>query len=144
MKYSDYKKTLDQDPEYQTAKAELKLKFDLGNAVLRARLKRGWSQTELARRVGTKQANISRIEAGLGNPTLELIQKVSKVLGLEIKFQELGNEKPKPDKTIMTTTSTEEVFTELSPAVYSLFKPYLETSNTWETALINNNEGEQL
>jgi transcriptional regulator with XRE-family HTH domain len=87
MKYSEYKKKLEQDPEYQAAEAELKLVFRLGNAVLRTRLKRGWTQSELARRVGTKQANISRIEAGLGNPTLELIRKVCEALGLDVHFK---------------------------------------------------------
>jgi transcriptional regulator with XRE-family HTH domain len=56
--------------------------------VLRARLEKGWTQTELARRVGTKQANISRIEAGLANPTLELVQKVCKALEIQPEFQQ--------------------------------------------------------
>lgn len=88
MKYSDYKKNLEQKPEYQEARAELELAFAFGDAVLRARLEKGWTQTELARRVGTKQANISRIEAGLANPTLELVHKVCKVLDLQPEFQQ--------------------------------------------------------
>jgi transcriptional regulator with XRE-family HTH domain len=91
MKYSDYKKQLAQDPEYLAAKAELQLAFNFGNAVLRARLNIGWTQTVLARRVGTKQANISRIEAGLANPTLDLIQKICKALDLELSFLEMDN-----------------------------------------------------
>ena len=92
MKHSDYKKQLEHNPEYQVAKADLELAFAFGNAVLRARLKKGWTQTELARRVGTKQANISRIEAGLANPTLELIQKVCKSLEIQPEFPQM--EKP--------------------------------------------------
>jgi transcriptional regulator with XRE-family HTH domain len=86
MNYTDYFHKLESDPEYKKAKAALKLHFALGDAVLRARLQRNWTQSELARRVGTKQANISRIEAGLGNPTIKLIQKIIQVLGLEISF----------------------------------------------------------
>ena len=92
MKYSEYKKNLEHNPEYQEAKADLELIFAFGDAVLRARLKKGWTQTELAQRVGTKQANISRIEAGLANPTLELIQKVCKALEIRPEFQQ--KEKP--------------------------------------------------
>jgi transcriptional regulator with XRE-family HTH domain len=88
MKYSEYKKNLEQNPEYREAKAELELGFAFGDAVLRARLRKGWTQTELARRVGTRQANISRIEAGLANPTLELIQKVCKALELQPEFRQ--------------------------------------------------------
>ncbi len=86
MKHSDFVQEIEKDPEYQEAKEALKALFALGDAVLRARIERGWSQTELARRVGTKQANISRIESGLGNPTFNLLQKILKVLDLEVHF----------------------------------------------------------
>jgi transcriptional regulator with XRE-family HTH domain len=65
---------------------ELKLQFALGDAMIRGRIQRGWSQSELARRVGTKQANISRIESALANPTLELVQRILRVLELEAHF----------------------------------------------------------
>lgn len=86
MKYSDFIREIEKDSEYNLARENLKPHFALGDAVLRARMKRGWSQTELAEQVGTKQANISRIEAGLGNPTLNLIQKLIQALELEINF----------------------------------------------------------
>jgi transcriptional regulator with XRE-family HTH domain len=39
----------------------------------------------LAVRVGTKQANISRIENGLANPTVEFLQKLARALGTELE-----------------------------------------------------------
>jgi ribosome-binding protein aMBF1 (putative translation factor) len=92
MKYSDFKKNLEKNPEYSQAIADLDLAYAFGDAVLHARLKKGWTQTGLARRVGTRQANISRIEAGLANPTLELIQRVCKPLDLHPEFPQM--EKP--------------------------------------------------
>lgn len=86
MNHSEYFRTLDSDPEYQKAKEVLKLHFALGDAVLRARIMRNWTQSELAKHIGTKQANISRIESGLANPTIKLIQKIIQVLDLEISF----------------------------------------------------------
>lgn len=83
MKFNEYQQKLSNDPEYLQAEQELRLHFELANAVLRARLKKGWSQADLASAIGTKQANISRIEAGLANPTLTIIQKLTVVLGLE-------------------------------------------------------------
>jgi transcriptional regulator with XRE-family HTH domain len=105
MNLNDLDKKLQENPEYVEAMNELKLHFELANAVLRARLKKGWSQTELARVVGTKQANISRIEAGLGNPTLALIRKLSRVLGMEVRIEVSGFQPPQPKFT--TTTSHE-------------------------------------
>ena len=89
MKHTDYVNEIEKDPQYRLGKEALKARFALGDAVLRARIERGWSQTELAARVGTKQANISRIEAGLANPTLDLIQKIIRVLELGIEFPPL-------------------------------------------------------
>lgn len=86
MKYTDYLQEIERDPEYRKGKAALQAHFALGDAVLRARAQRGWTQEELAQKVGTKQANISRIEAGLGNPTLKLVQKIIQILDLEVTF----------------------------------------------------------
>lgn len=86
MKHSDYRASLEHDPHYIKGKKGLKTKFALGDAILRARLDHGWSQAELAKRVGTKQANISRIEAGTTNPTLDLIHRLLEALDVNIRF----------------------------------------------------------
>lgn len=86
MKLEKFRQQMLTDSEYVKAADELQLQFELANSVLRARLKKGWSQTDLANAVGTKQANISRIEAGLANPTITLIQKLINALDLEIKI----------------------------------------------------------
>ncbi len=86
MKLSEYRQKLNQNLEYLEAERELQLHFALANAILKARLEKGLSQSQLADALGTKQANISRIEAGLGNPTLSMIQKLANTLDLEITF----------------------------------------------------------
>ena len=48
------------------------------------RLERGWSQSELAQRAGTKQANISRIESGLSNPSVKVLQKLATAFGTQV------------------------------------------------------------
>jgi ribosome-binding protein aMBF1 (putative translation factor) len=91
MKLQEFRQRLDQDPEYLKAEEELRLQLHLADAVLKGRLNKGWSQTQLAGAVGTKQANISRIEAGLANPTLSLIRKILKVLSLDLIIQAPGS-----------------------------------------------------
>jgi transcriptional regulator with XRE-family HTH domain len=100
MKYSDYRKKLKNKAEFQETIEQLNYRFTLGDAVLEARLKKSWSQTELARRAGTKQANISRIEAGMGNPTLDLIKRLCDVLDLEINFQHKNKENLSPETSM--------------------------------------------
>jgi len=52
------------------------------------RLKEGVSQGELAKKVGTRQTAISRLESGRANPSIKMLQKLAEALGfrLEIKF----------------------------------------------------------
>jgi transcriptional regulator with XRE-family HTH domain len=77
---------LQQDPEYLEAEARLKPYLDLADQVIELRLERGWSQSELARRAGTQQANISRIENGLANPTVKLLHKLANAFGTELRI----------------------------------------------------------
>lgn len=86
MNLSDYKRKVELDPEYAKAREELAPRFELANAIIRARIRRGWSQKDLADAIGTKQANISRIEASLGNPTFSIILKLLQVLNLDLKI----------------------------------------------------------
>jgi transcriptional regulator with XRE-family HTH domain len=89
MKLKEFRQLLEKAPEYGKAAEELRLQLHLADAVLKARLKKGWSQTQLAKAIGTKQANISRIEAGLANPTLSLLHKLLKSLDLDMKISDL-------------------------------------------------------
>ena len=50
----------------------------------KARLARGWSQGELARRSGTSQANISVLETGASDPRLGTVAVLAATLGLEL------------------------------------------------------------
>jgi len=84
MKFEEYLVQLEQDAEYKEAEQERKPYLDLANKVLALRLDRGWSQAELARRAGTKQANISRIESAQANPTLKLLRKLADAFEVEL------------------------------------------------------------
>lgn len=81
MKLTEYREQLQQDPDYLAAEQELRPLLDLADMVLAQRLARGWSQADLAERVGTKQANISRLESGLANPSVKFLQKLANALG---------------------------------------------------------------
>jgi len=84
MRLEDWQRELEEDEGYRKAAAELKPFLDLADDVLAARLARGWSQADLAERVGTRQANISRLESGLANPTLKFLQKLAVAFDAEL------------------------------------------------------------
>jgi transcriptional regulator with XRE-family HTH domain len=84
MRYREYLDKLRRDPEYVAAEQELKPVLDLADDTLALRLQKGWTQEELANRVGTRQANISRLENGLANPTVGLLQKLADALDADL------------------------------------------------------------
>ncbi|MBI5618775.1 MAG: helix-turn-helix transcriptional regulator [Gammaproteobacteria bacterium] len=53
-------------------------------ALAAMRLRKGWSQAELARRVGTSQSHIARIETGHADPQLSTVKKLAKALEVEV------------------------------------------------------------
>jgi transcriptional regulator with XRE-family HTH domain len=91
VKLKDYREKRMQDPEMQAAYQRLRPKLELGRQILHARLERGWTQEELAEKAQTKQANISRLENALLNPTIEMLQKLANALGTRLVI-ELGPE----------------------------------------------------
>jgi len=93
MKFEDFLNELRQDPDYVAAEEERRPFWEIANAVLRLRLAKGWSQSELARRAGTKQANISKLENGLANPTVDFLRRVAQALETELTVR-IGPEQP--------------------------------------------------
>jgi transcriptional regulator with XRE-family HTH domain len=59
----------------------------LARAVRRRRREKGWTQDELAAKVGVEQMAISLIENARANPTLETLEALANNLG--IKFADL-------------------------------------------------------
>lgn len=51
------------------------------------RIKKGLTQEELAKKIGTGQAAISRIENGIGNASIRLIQRLADALGLKVELK---------------------------------------------------------
>jgi transcriptional regulator with XRE-family HTH domain len=45
---------------------------------------RGWTQTELARRIGIEQQHVSRLERGTHYPSLCLLHKIAVVFGQRV------------------------------------------------------------
>jgi len=83
------------DAEFAAAYQALEPEFQVARQVIRLRLQQGLSQKELAARAKTGQPNISRLERGTINPSLDFLQRVAAALGseIEIKFTsgEAGN-----------------------------------------------------
>jgi transcriptional regulator with XRE-family HTH domain len=132
MKLKELQKKLRKNPEYNKALEELDFIFKFADAILEARLGKGWTQSELAREVGTKQANISRIESGIANPTTQIINRLIKVLNIDVSFGKV----PDPNGTVTTyvgdfnqeTIGLHELSSKLMPA--NMFETFSDRENT--------------
>ncbi|MBU1031881.1 helix-turn-helix domain-containing protein [Patescibacteria group bacterium] len=76
------------NPAFKKAWEETEAEYQLAKKLIEARLKRNLSQRDLAKKIHTSQAAISRIEAMKGNPSFAFLQKIAQALNsnLEIKF----------------------------------------------------------
>lgn len=75
-------------------KSKIKKQFDqqFGLFVKKKRLERGWSQADLAEKVGNNYQNISRLERGEISPTLFWCYKLADAFGVDLLdlLKELG------------------------------------------------------
>ena len=78
---------LAQDQEYIAGERELRPDLNLANDVVDFRVEKGWTQANLAQEVGTNQANISRLESALANPTMRFLKKLARALGAELEVR---------------------------------------------------------
>jgi ribosome-binding protein aMBF1 (putative translation factor) len=70
----------------------------VGSAVRAARHKAGMSQVELAKRAGTSQPSIARLERGLVSPTVISLDRIARALGAElvVDFEPARDRRPQP------------------------------------------------
>lgn len=74
------------DPEFKKEWDEMEPEFQLIKAMLKGREERRLSQRELAERTGITQADISRMESGEANPTLDTLKRIAEGLGMSLNL----------------------------------------------------------
>ena len=80
--FEDYKKdAFKKDPELKKAYDDLELEFSIIEQLIRKRFDNKMTQGELARKAGTTQSAIARLENGNINPTVGFLDKISKAFG---------------------------------------------------------------
>lgn len=88
LDFEDWEKESLKDPEIRAEYERQQPEFALIQAMLDARMKKGITQKEIAKRMNTKQSVISRLETGNANPSVAFLKKLAAALNttLEINF----------------------------------------------------------
>jgi len=75
------------NPEFQKAWKETEPEYELTRQIIALRLRKGLTQRELARRIGTTQSVIARIESGGQNLSIRTLTKLANELDADVKIE---------------------------------------------------------
>lgn len=86
ISFEEVKKDMLKDEEFKAEYERLKPRYEAIEQIVRARKEQNMTQEELAKRVGTQKSNISRLESGNYNPSLDFLVKVAESLGKHLSI----------------------------------------------------------
>lgn len=81
-----WKKKKLKDPAFRKEYDALEPEFALARELIGARVKAKLTQEEVARRMGTSQSAVARMESGRGLPSTTSLRKYAKAVGRELKI----------------------------------------------------------
>lgn len=84
-KIADLKKRLMNDPEFRAEYEKADAEFAIIEALVKARTGAKLSQAELAKRIGTTQSAIARLEGGGVSPSLSTLRRYAEATGTKLQ-----------------------------------------------------------
>ena len=75
------------DPEFKREYEKLQPEMDVIRAMVDARISQNLTQKQLSDRTGIDQADISKLENGTRNPTLNLLKRLADGMGMALKME---------------------------------------------------------
>ena len=83
---SEYLKKQLKNPKLKRYFEEYGKQLEIAYKISQLRRKKGISQLELARKIGTKQSNVARMESGNQNFTTDTLQRIASALKCNLKI----------------------------------------------------------
>lgn len=83
--FDDYLREDHKNPEAKRLFDEYGRQLEISYQILQLRKRRGLSQLDLAKKIGTNQSNVARIESGQQNCTIKLLDRIANALEVELK-----------------------------------------------------------
>jgi len=88
LNFKEYKEqAFKKDPALLDEYKALQPEYEIIKQIIQARTEQNLTQKELADKIGIKQSNISRLESGSYNPSLDFLKKVADGLGKELHIE---------------------------------------------------------
>jgi DNA-binding XRE family transcriptional regulator len=86
-KIADLKRRLMKDPEFRAEYEKADAEFALIEAMVRARTKANLTQAQLAKRLGTTQSAIARLEGGRVSPSVSTLRRYAEATGAKLHIE---------------------------------------------------------
>ena len=87
MDWNTHKKQLLKRAKFKIALKETELEYQVARMLIEARIKKGYTQKELAKKLDTKQSVISRVESARTLPSLSFLKKLATALDTNLKLE---------------------------------------------------------
>jgi DNA-binding XRE family transcriptional regulator len=84
MNWSNAKTTILKNKEVQDELKKNEADYKIIEEIIMARREKNLTQKDLAKLIGTRQSNISRLESGNYNPSLDFLNKIAHAVGKEL------------------------------------------------------------
>lgn len=91
--FEEYKKQQMKDPEFVKEYEAIQPEMDVIRAIVKARTSQNLTQSELAKRTGINQADISKLENGTRNPSINLLKRLAEGMGMNLKIEFVPKQK---------------------------------------------------
>ncbi len=78
------------NPKFRKYYDEYGKQLEIAYQILQLRKKKKLSQAQLAKKIGTKQSNIARMESGQQNFSIDILGKIAEALGCNVKITFCG------------------------------------------------------
>lgn len=85
--FDDMLKKQLQNDEFRKEYEAIQPEMDVIRAIVDARVSQNLTQKELAERTGINQADISKIENGTRNPSLNMLKRIAEGMGMTLKLE---------------------------------------------------------
>ena len=88
-----YKEVQMKEPEFVKEYEAIQPEMDVIRAIVEARTSQNMTQKELAERTGINQADISKLENGTRNPSVNLLKRLADGMGMVLKIEFVPKQK---------------------------------------------------
>lgn len=90
---SNFKEECMKNPEFAKEYEDIRPEMDVIRAIVNARTARNLTQKQLAERTGIDQADISKLENGTRNPSVNLLKRLADGMDMILKIEFIPKQK---------------------------------------------------